>query len=361
MTCGQPCVLGPCAQAIVHPVVSNMDRSLKIGIYRPLRMPESFRVCVDNIGAERARGGVHLTHFDSKDIVPDDVDCYWDPRSGGGSPPAEFVLRADKPCVVTVHGVAPMEIPFEYGSGVVETIKLIAANRKKRKVWRRFGGHYAAIVTGSQFSKVNIAKHLPIDPERIFVGSYAVNHDLFKPRTLAAEGRYFLHVSNNEPRKNLRRIVAAYRALDTENKPGLWLKLRNGAHFETVPGVQVIDRRLGDGEIAELYAGAFAFVFPSLYEGFGLPILEAMASGCPVITSDTTACAEVAGGAAITVNPRSVDAISGAMQTLCRSEARRKELIRSGLSRAKLFTWEKAGEAYRAVFEGAARASYETR
>lgn len=323
---------------------------MNIGVYCPDYIPESFRVCVDNIGRELEALGVTLKRFASGDDLPTDVDCFWDPRSGGGNPPADFVLRTTQPCVVTVHGVAPMDIPFEYASGLLGHAEVLYDNWVNRRAWSRYGGHYAAVVAVSNFGKRNIASHLKVDSQSIFVCLNGVNHDVFRPKGAVPAETYLFHLSNDEPRKNVERIIAAWRRLDLPHKPELWLKLPPGTGRAAAPGLRIIERRLEDEEIADLYSGAQAFLFPSLYEGFGLPILEAMACGCPVITADATACGEVAGGAALLVDPRSVPDIAAGLARLIGDSALRRSLRDLGLARAAGFTWKKSAAAYLTVF-----------
>jgi len=104
-----------------------------------------------------------------------------------------------------------------------------------------------------------------------------------------------------------------------------------------------------------MYSAASAFVFPSLRETFGMPILEAMASGCPVISSNSTGCAEVAGDAALLVDPRSITDIAGAMHRLTEDASLRADLRERGLARARQFTWQRSAEEHLKVFEKALR------
>jgi glycosyltransferase involved in cell wall biosynthesis len=110
---------------------------------------------------------------------------------------------------------------------------------------------------------------------------------------------------------------------------------------------------MNHGELVTYYKRAVGFIFPSLHESFGMPILEAMACGCPVITSNTTACKEVAGDAALLVNPYSVDEITSAMERLVEDSALRRSLREKGIKRASMFTWKKSAQEHLKVFEGA--------
>jgi glycosyltransferase involved in cell wall biosynthesis len=106
-------------------------------------------------------------------------------------------------------------------------------------------------------------------------------------------------------------------------------------------------------ELAELYRGALAFVFPSIHETFGIPIIEAMASGCPVITSKGSACPEIAGDAALLVDPRSVEEIGTAMGRMVLDAGLRNRLRNDGVIRSKCFSWTKSAHRHLAVFEAA--------
>jgi glycosyltransferase involved in cell wall biosynthesis len=121
-----------------------------------------------------------------------------------------------------------------------------------------------------------------------------------------------------------------------------------------LPGVEFIDRQMSRDEISALYGGALGFVFPSVSEGFGMPILEAMASGCPVVTSQGTACGEVAGDAALLVDPYSVPAIAQAMQTLWQDRSARTRLRASGRAHALGFDWDASARLHAQVFRQAA-------
>ena len=156
----------------------------------------------------------------------------------------------------------------------------------------------------------------------------------------AADGDYVLAVATLEPRKNLRRIA------DAAARAGVELRVvgaRGWGGVETPGWVGEVS----DEELAALYRGAVALVFPSLYEGFGIPVLEAMASGAPVVTSRGGATEEVAGGAAVLVDPLDVGAIAAGIEE---AVSRREELRALGLERATAYSWKGVADAVERVW-----------
>lgn len=234
-------------------------------------------------------------------------------------------LRARPPVVVTVHDLALLRQPRSF------------------PVWHRVSGRLAlrntvsradAIVAVSAFTRAEIVDQLGIPAERIRVVPNGVE-PVFASEGDAASGEYILAVGTLEPRKNLARVVQAARLAGVE----LRVVGARGWGGVDVPGWV---GRVDDDQLASLYRGARCLVFPSLYEGFGIPVLEAMACGTPVVTTRGGATEEVAGGAAVLVDALDVEAIAAG---IAEAASRRDELRLLGLARARGFTWARAADA----------------
>ena len=238
------------------------------------------------------------------------------------------------PLVVTVLDLAVLRHPGMFNQW---------SRRYSRFAVPRVVQAAAAVITISEFTKQEVIEVLGTAPEKVHAIPIAVEQP-FTPGGPRTEGDYVLSVGTLEPRKNLARVQQAARALA--------VPLRViGA--EGWGGVKVEGRagRVSDEELAALYRGARCLVYPSLYEGFGLPVLEAMACGTPVVTSRGGATEEVAGDAAVLVDPLDVDAIAaGITEALARGE----ELRAKGLERAKAFSWDRVARETLAVYEGVA-------
>lgn len=334
------------------------NKQLKVGVYMPNYIPPSFRVYTQNVIKYFPDFEIDPIIFTGKHDIPKDVDVLWDVRSGGGVPPLEFMFRK-VPVVVTVHGFAPISLSgWEYFTNFKEVFLSKKYANEKIADWRKFKDKVAALIAVSNFSKLEATQITGVSPDKIFVCCHGVDWNRFKPHIQKSNAEpYLLHISNNEPRKNIARILKAYKALRKTHDIGLTLKLspEQTKHYYGIPGVTIIDKMLSEEDLASLYRNALAFVFPSLYEGFGLPIFEAMASGCPVITSNVSACPEVAADAALIIDPRNTGELHRAMKLLCDNEETRKELIQRGYQRVTGFSWEKSAQCHAKVFHSLAR------
>lgn len=204
------------------------------------------------------------------------------------------------------------------------------------------------IITTSEYSKKTIVEWANINPEKVVVITCGVSRD-FAPegRRYAPGYPYLLHVGNTKPHKNVPRLLKAFSTarIDKHIRLVLMGKPTNELN-DLIQSLHLQERVvfsgiLNEAELAEYYRGALAVLFPSLYEGFGLPVLEGMASGVPVLTSDATSLPEVAGDAAILIDPYRTESIADGIETIIHDTALRKTLIEKGLERAALFTWDK--------------------
>lgn len=189
-----------------------------------------------------------------------------------------------------------------------------------------------------------------------------INSELDEIKKKFKLDRYFLYVGNNRPHKNLDRVLQAFALVIQQVKIDIKFlivgqQLKNNPEIEKYLVTlnltdKVISTELSDTELTAVYSGAEAFIYCSLSEGFGLPVLEAMAQGTPVITSDLSSMKEISEGYALLVNPYSVESIKEGMLKLISDEELRKELSRKGLIRAREFTWEKCAQETIKIYSG---------
>ena len=216
------------------------------------------------------------------------------------------------------------------------------------------------VIAVSHNTKYDLMELLGIEEKNIAVVYEGVSN-IFTPKVVPPSHPYILCVGTREPRKNLLFAVSAFAQL-LSLFPDIRLKIAGKIGWGDDVGNFIRQKNLGDKiellgyvpdeELAVLYSGAQLFCYPSLYEGFGLPVLEAMACGCPVVTSNTSSLPEVAGDAALQVNPASIEEIAGAMEKVLNfSESDRKVYEEKGKKQASLFTWEKAAQETLHVYE----------
>jgi glycosyltransferase involved in cell wall biosynthesis len=262
--------------------------------------------------------------------------------------------------VVTVHDLAFRLFPSMYPPAW-RTLYRAGLRRAVRKA--------AAIITVSRRTATDLARLSRVDPARIHVIPLAVSvPDLPADpdpvlERLRIPGPYVLFAGTLEPRKNLIRLVRAYRRVAVRLPHALvvagplgWRSRR--LHRElAVPGAGrvVLTGRVSDRDLDALLRGADAFIYPSLYEGFGLPVLEAMARGVPTITSAVSSLPEVAGQAAVLVEPRSVRELAAALEEVLTDSERAERARREGPERAMLFTWERTARSTLDVYEAVGR------
>jgi len=225
----------------------------------------------------------------------------------------------------------------------------------------------AKIIAISHATKNDLMHYLGIPEERISVVYLGVDHRLFRPvpRRIFNDP-YILFVGSEHPQKNLTGLVKAFNQLKREprfkelklvkvGKAGSQEADFRRQTMETIDALDISQEVIfadfvPEADLPAYYSGAEVFVLPSLYEGFGFPPLEAMACGCPVITSNTSSLPEVVGEAGIMVNPYDTDSLVKAMRQVLTDAKLRDDMIRKGLEQSKKFSWEKAARETQEVY-----------
>jgi glycosyltransferase involved in cell wall biosynthesis len=250
--------------------------------------------------------------------------------------------------VCTMHDIIPVEHPEWFSAPFAAWYKWLLPKLTRR------AQHLIAV---SEFTKQRLVERFGIRPEKITVVWNGVDAQ-FRPRTAAevdevrdALGirtpKYLLSLGSLEPRKNLRRLLAAWGRLEKSDDLSLVVvgakgspKVFRDAAIDEIPEGVHFTGYARQEHLPALYSGAMALVYPSLYEGFGLPPLEAMACGTPVITSNTTSLPEVTGGAALLIDPLDEGAIAAAMLRLIADQPLRDRLSALSIAHASTLTWD---------------------
>jgi len=257
--------------------------------------------------------------------------------------------------VLTIHDLAPLENPEWYSRGfALWYSQLVPA------LARRVRG----IVTVSEFCKQRIVELLRVDEKKVTVAweaassTFALRSAEEVHKTLDRFGiqkPYFLFVGAVSGRKNIPRLLSAWsRVVDLLNGATLVMIGKSGLRFADKGNIGSLPKQVlqlgsvSDQDLARLYTGSQGLLYPSLYEGFGLPILEAMACGCPVLTSSCTAMPEVSGDAAVIVDAMNVDEIADGIRSLADAKCA-ADLRSRGFRRCRDFSWERTAQVVEAA------------
>ena len=279
--------------------------------------------------------------------------------------PAYLPFATPLPTVITIHDLSHLRHPETHPADRVRELErgLPAAIKRADR-----------ILTVSDFTRREVIDVFGVDPDRIVTTPLGVEPRFF-PRNRNETARlltelrlthrqYFLAVGTLEPRKNILTTVAAHARLPARIRNAYPLVVAGMTGWRThaiTRGLEAAQSRgdvrllghVGDDLLPLLYGGAAMLSYPSIYEGFGLPPLEAMACGAPVITTNNSSLPEVVGDAALIVDAHDVDAIANAMLQVASDPSARENLRQRGLARAKFFTWRRTAEQTLAVYEKA--------
>lgn len=266
--------------------------------------------------------------------------------------------------IVTIHGLSFLHVPDAHGP--LERARLVFLTRLAAR-----GAHHVFAV--SQIVKQDIIEHYGIDAARITITPNAVDRTVFRPladsardavRRMGLNDDYILFVGALQPYKNLPVLLEAYARLRERGRRDHHLVLagraaRSAAEVSRLVrehGLDDVVHYLGElapAALAQLYSAATALVLPSVYESFGIPVLEAMSCGCPVISSSAAALPEVCGGAALLFDPRDPEALAAQLERVVDDGALRRELIRRGFANCDRYSWELTAALVAAAYHAA--------
>jgi glycosyltransferase involved in cell wall biosynthesis len=299
------------------------------------------------------RKAVRQSVFALSGLFHSEFDLYFEPNF------IPVKIRAKK-IVTTVHDFSFRLFPEAHPKDRIQYFKKHFSKNIRRS---------DRIITDSVYIKSEASGLLGLPDEIITPVHLGVDHDVFKiyprealescKRELGLPENFILFVGTREPRKNLERLVRAYAELPQQIRsefglvlvgPDGWGEGHRSVGEQLGGRITVLDY-VESYKLAQIYNLASVLVYPSLYEGFGLPPLEAMACGCPVIASGAASLPEVCGDAACYVDPKDVQSIAEGMDRVLKHEELRWSLIQKGTERAKLFSWEKTAQETLKVFD----------
>jgi len=276
-------------------------------------------------------------------------------------------VKAPCPVVITMHDITYLLYPSHFARWWVRYMTSVVPITVKSA---------AAIICGSEHSKRDLLEAYKLTPGRVHVVPYGVDHERFRPGTPLHAGwaqqagireGYILHVGELSHRKNIPALLRAIAQLRSQGKWGERQLVLAGAEAPGMLGADeiretikqqelsahvVLAGRVADKHLPGLYSQAGLLVMPSLYEGFGFPVLEAMAAGTPVVSSNTSSLPEVAGDAAILVSPQDITALAEAIMEVLSQPKRAADLRAKGLVWAQQFNWQRTATETIAVYRG---------
>ena len=254
--------------------------------------------------------------------------------------------------VVAIHDAGVFAVPQAYSRPFRTWYRLLHPQLGRRAL---------RMVTVSEFSRAELSRYLGIPGDRLTVIPNGGEHILREPADtgilsrLGLSGRYVLAVSSHSAHKNFAGVQAAVKHMRSRDFTLVFAGGTNSRIFNAAGGAageSMVTGRVTDAELRALYENAECFVYPSFYEGFGLPPLEAMTCGCPVVVSRAASLPEVCGEAAVYCDPRNPADIGRALDQVLENSELRSELRQRGVDRAAQFTWSQSGRALLGLLDG---------
>ncbi|MBX4266154.1 glycosyltransferase family 4 protein [Clostridium estertheticum] len=283
----------------------------------------------------------------SNPLLDKSIDIYHVPQNGIGLP-----ISKDCPFVITLHDIIPYKMPDTVGD---QYLKIF--NEKLPKIIPMCDG----IITVSEYSKEDIIKAFNFPREKIYV-TYLASEDIYKPydktfsksiveKNYSIKGDYILYIGGFSPRKNILGLLDSFSMLLPRLKKDIKLVIAGSKgksydiYKKRAQALHIDDKVVFPGFISMnhipfMYNACELFVYPSFYEGFGLPPIEAMACGIPVITSNVTSIPEIVKDSTLLVNPYDINELSEKMYNVLHDDLLRQSLITKGLKRASTLTWD---------------------
>jgi glycosyltransferase involved in cell wall biosynthesis len=247
--------------------------------------------------------------------------------------------RTERPTVVTLHDLQHLDLPDLFPR---------AERALRAALWHPSLRRAARVIAISEFVRGRAIAQLGLDPDRVVVVPLGLDHHMLQPAASGNREPFLLYPARAWPHKNHAQLYEAF-ALVRRERPDLRLVLTGGGDFGAVPAGVEVRGHVSQAELVQLLQHASALAFPSLYEGFGLPPLEAMACGCPVACSNAGALPETVGDAARLFDPRDPRAIADAVLDVLRDPA---PWIDRGLARAERYSWDETARGTDAVYAG---------
>ncbi|MDD3761408.1 MAG: glycosyltransferase family 1 protein [Acidithiobacillus sp.] len=299
---------------------------------------------------------ITIIPYQGSSILETPVDLLWDPYCGwsqGPVWPAQITSsHANK--IITFHGAAPWSMdPIAFWGNLPDALRHEREVQQRLIHWLRQFLEIDKVIVPSRFAAVELAQYAGANPRDITVIHHGVDAARFHPPSSDHYRSGILHISSWQPKKNVHRVIEVARESPLIRGESLTMLVPNFPSSATNPditGLHIERQAEDDNGLCARYQGAKVFLFPSLHETFGMPILEAMACGCPVIAGRNSAMEEIFADSALLVDPYSLEDIIDATEQVLINPSLWEKLHEQGLKLAQELTWERSANAHLQVF-----------